>query len=279
MQTVDPTGQDWSDHEIDLIVADYFRMLEMELSGRSYVKAQHNAALQELTGRSRGSIEFKHQNISAVLMELGMPWIPGYKPMANYQAKLITGIERFIPKGISLLGVADTKSDKLLQEDSILYFEAPPAKASERAPLPSILARLIRKFDPAARDAQNRTIGKLGEERVLHSERIRLTQRGRDDLAKRVRWISDEEGDGAGYDILSFNLSGSERFVEVETTPGHQTTPFYLSENERSLSVEEPERFRIMRVYQCLQIPKAFVMKPPLEETIWLSPTQFRATF
>ena len=58
------------------------------------MKAQRNAALQELTGRSRGSIEFKHQNISAVLLRIGMPWIEGYKPMANFQRALVDGVER-----------------------------------------------------------------------------------------------------------------------------------------------------------------------------------------
>ena len=55
----DPTGLDWSDREIDLIVADYFDMLRMERAGDLYVKAERNRALQELTHRSRGSIEFQ----------------------------------------------------------------------------------------------------------------------------------------------------------------------------------------------------------------------------
>jgi len=63
----DVTGTDWSAGEIDLIVADYFDMFGKELTGQLVNKAERNRALQELTGRSRGSIEFKHQNISAVL--------------------------------------------------------------------------------------------------------------------------------------------------------------------------------------------------------------------
>jgi hypothetical protein len=64
----DVTGTDWSAGEIDLIVADYFDMFGKELTGQLVNKAERNRALQELTGRSRGSIEFKHQNISAVLV-------------------------------------------------------------------------------------------------------------------------------------------------------------------------------------------------------------------
>src|SRR5262245_41698973 len=114
MSSSDPTGTDWTEREIDLIVADYFEMLRMERTGQPYVKADRNRALQELTRRSRGSIEFKHQNISAVLYELGMDWISGYKPMPNYQNALIAGIERYIdhrhdalvaPEPINIQGV------------------------------------------------------------------------------------------------------------------------------------------------------------------------------
>ena len=96
MSSEDRTGQDWSAAEIDLIVADYFAMRDMELRGERFVKSQRNEALQALTGRTRGSIEFKHQNISAVLMKLGEPWIFGYKPMTNVQAALVAGVERFL---------------------------------------------------------------------------------------------------------------------------------------------------------------------------------------
>ena len=67
----------WSDSENDAIVADYFAMLADDLAGRSYNKAQHNRALQAKIERSRGAIEFKHQNISAGLIGLGESWIKG----------------------------------------------------------------------------------------------------------------------------------------------------------------------------------------------------------
>src|SRR5207237_352308 len=80
--------RDWSRDEVDLIVSDYFRMLRAELDGGSYSKAAHNRGLQPLLdGRSKSSIEFKHQNISAVLVGLGLPYIDGYKPARNYQRK------------------------------------------------------------------------------------------------------------------------------------------------------------------------------------------------
>lgn len=51
MNDQDPTGKDWNGGEIDLIVADYFDMLQLELSGHAFVKLHRNNALQEITGR------------------------------------------------------------------------------------------------------------------------------------------------------------------------------------------------------------------------------------
>ena len=86
----------WSEEENDLIVADYFAMLGSDLSGQSYNKAAHNRNLVERTGRSRASIEWKHQNISAVLKAIGEPWITGYKPAFNFQTTLIDAVLKWL---------------------------------------------------------------------------------------------------------------------------------------------------------------------------------------
>ncbi|MEQ9244377.1 MAG: DUF3883 domain-containing protein, partial [Nitratireductor sp.] len=166
-------------------------------------------------------------------------------------------------------------------EPAPLYIGSPPGLA----PLPAAetakhsLERLVRKFDPAARDERNRKLGKLGEERAFHSERLTLTAKGRDDLARRVRWVSEEDGDGAGYDILSFDAQGHERLIEVKTTTGHQTTPFYISQNERSFAEERPDAFRLLRLYDFSREPKAFEIAPPLDTALCLSPIAYRASF
>jgi hypothetical protein len=279
MSAADPTGSDWSQREIDLIVADYFAMLGMELRGETFVKAHRNAALQELTGRSHGSIEFKHQNISAVLLRLGLPWIAGYKPMANYQKALMDGIERLLDARHEALAIGVEPAAPGLAYEPALFFEPPPVLAAAEPAEPAALKRLVRKFDPAGRDARNRALGERGEERVFFSEHARLAAAGRADLARRVRWVAREDGDGAGYDILSFSAAGDERLLEVKTTTGHQTTPFYLTENERLLSVERPDEFRLVRLYDFARFPKAFRLAPPLEESVMLRPASYRATF
>ena len=272
------TGEDWSDQEIDLIVADYFAMLDMELNGEPYVKARRNAALQDLTGRSKGSIEFKHQNISAVLEVLERPWIPGYKPMRNFQRALLERVEEFLDH-------QDTGTTLLLPrkmefaEHGILFVGEAPKKIERPEASNPELARLVRKFDPALRDERNRQLGKLGEECVFNSERARLTTAGRTDLAEKVKWVSRDEGDGAGFDVLSFTDRGEERFLEVKTTVGSEQTPFYLSRNEKLFSEERQDAFRIFRLYDFARAPKAFEIAPPLESKLILETANYKASF
>jgi len=81
--------EDWSPEEVAATVEDYFSMLEDELAGRTFNKAQHNRALQaRLNGRTKAAVELKHQNISAVLHKLGYVFIKGYKPKGNIQRSL-----------------------------------------------------------------------------------------------------------------------------------------------------------------------------------------------
>lgn len=278
MSINDPTGTDWDDREVDLIVADYFEMLAKELSGEPFVKAARNVALQKLTGRTHGSIERKHQNVSAVLRKLGMRRIAGYKPLSNFQRTLLDAIERFLDKRGEIILSAEALTSGFAESASP-FFELPPLITPADLNEPTAMKRLVRKFDPAARDARNRLLGKQGEEKILLSERSRLNGVGRSDLARRVKWISQEEGDGAGFDILSFGEDGKERLLEVKTTGGYQLTPFFLSENERSLSQERPDAFRLVRLYNFHRQPRAFELVPPLESSVLLRPAIYRASF
>src|SRR5438045_1474870 len=99
-------GTVWEDDELDEIVSDYFTMLDAELTGRAYVKLRHSSALMQQIERSHRSVEFKYQNISAVLDELGLPWIPGYKPKENYQNALFPAVDRYLSKNPGIFELA-----------------------------------------------------------------------------------------------------------------------------------------------------------------------------
>jgi hypothetical protein len=272
----DGEHKDWTDEELDLIVADYFLMLGDEASGVHYNKAEHNRLLRSHIDRSKGSIEFKHQNISAVLLELGLPRIKGYLPAANYQNAIIVAIDRYLSQNPIALHPEYAVSG--LTERPSLFIGTPPALLPIVPRKPDI-ERLVRKFNPVERDFRNRKLGREGEELVFHFERQRLQQLDRPDLAKKIRWISEELGDGAGYDILSFDGKGKERLIEVKTTVGSETTPFYITRNKLSLSSERPDAFRLCRVFEFSVHPRMFELNPPLDKLVHLSPLSYEASF
>lgn len=128
------------------------------------------------------------------------------------------------------------------------------------------------------RDLRNRTLGRAGEEFVLELERRQLAGAGRQDLSRKVRWIADEEGDGAGYDVLSFAPTGQERLLDVKTTNGSAGTPFFLSRNELEVAKERREDWRIYRVHLFATSPKIFTLAPPLDAVLRLRPELWRAS-
>jgi len=271
----DVTGTPWTDGELDAIVADYFAMLEADFAGRSYVKAHHNEALRQQIGRSRGSVEYKHQNISAVLLELGMDWLPGYKPAVNYQNALVDAIDRYLSVH-ALLMEQPTPAYRPDLPKTVFVSPPPLLLGAQKTPR---LNQLVRKFDPVERDRLNRALGRAGEEFVLQVERERLSNAGMRQLARKVRWITEEEGDGAGYDILSFDQSGQKRLIEVKTTNGVATTPFFLSRNEHATAAARADQWRLYRVHRFAKEPRIFKIAPPLEKSLILQTESWRATF
>jgi hypothetical protein len=270
-------GTHWQGDELDAIVADYFDMLEADLSGRPYVKLRHSQALMAKIGRTHRSIEFKHQNISAVLDELGMSWIPGYIPKRNYQNAVFDAIERYLTQHPEILDRVPVPQTEALPPSTV-FVDAPiPSAAVE--PIPERLRRLVQKFDPVERDYRNRSLGKAGESFVVDLERRQLSEADRRDLASKVRWVAAEDGDGAGYDVLSYDRTGRTRLIEVKTTNGSARTPFYLSRNERNLAEERPAEWRIYRVHLFAKDPHVFTIAPPLETSVNLCPETWRAFF
>lgn len=273
-----PNGP-WTDDENDLIVADYFAMLNKDIAGQNYNKTQHRRDLLPLLNeRSESSIEFKHQNISAVLKGLGETWIPGYQPAFNFQTTLVDAVARWLATNPawqqSFAGAIDAPGDFLIPiGTSPTLSNQPPPNESEQ------MLRLGQKFDVAGRDERNRALGHAGEERVLAHERAFLKSHGRNDLAGKVRWVSKEDGDGAGYDIASFALDGRNRLIEVKTTNGWERTPFFITRNERRVSEELRSEWLLFRLWNFSRAPQAFEIRPPLEAHVSLEATVFQANF
>lgn len=277
-------ASNWTDEQNDAIVADYFAMLAHDIAKRPYSKAEHNRRLQPVIGRPRGSIEFKHRNISAALKGLGEDWIPGYKPAVNFQDSLVDAVVRWLDRHPNWLTPADrvgtSAPPMTLREQEILWIGPPPTHSN--APPPDELEQmtaLALKYDVAERDAHNRALGRAGEERVLAHEHASLVAAGRTDLAEHIRWVSHVDGDGAGYDIKSFETDGSDRLIEVKTTNGWERTPFHITRNELQVADAHRDEWKLVRLWNFVREPRAFELRPPLEAHVSLMATSYQASF
>jgi uncharacterized protein DUF3883 len=269
----------WSREEVELAVSDYLSMLALEAAGSAFNKADHNRELRRhLQSRSKGSVEFKHQNISAILAELGLPYIQGYKPRSNVQELLRDVVVATVTaRQRDLEQVIDDLEEVRLQAPPV-YTAALIVEPPEVIEIPHCpRTRASRKCDWAARDEQNRTLGRAGEEWVFGFEKFRLTDVGRGDLAARVFWRSNVVGDGDGYDIDSFEREEAPRYVEVKTTNGPATTQFLVSPNEVECSREKGDAFCLYRVFDFRGTPRVFILRGDLDRHVSLSPASFRA--
>ncbi len=274
---------DWTDAQNDAIVADYFAMLADDIVGKPYSKAEHNRLLQVAIDRPRGSIEYKHQNISAVLKGLGEDWIPGYKPAFNFQASLVDAVVRWLGQHSEWLApvvrAGPYHALPAFSEASALWIGPPPTHRNLPPPVElEQMNSIARKYDVAERDARNRALGRAGEERVLAHEHANLRAAGRTDLASKIRWTSHVEGDGAGYDIESFEPDGNRRLIEVKTTNGWERTPFHITRNELDIAEACREVWRLVRLWNFAREPRAFELRPPLDAHVSLMATSFQAT-
>ena len=268
----------WTDDENDLVVADYFKMLSANLSGQSYSKAEHWRRLMNRLGtRSKRAIEFKHRNISAVLEGFGELWLQGYRPAYHFQASLEDAVARWLKCHPDWL-----VSVPAIESADAVPLRVEPAPTLRNHPLPDgheRVSRIAEKYDVAGRDERNQALGLFGECLALAHERAVLTGAGRADLARDVRWVSQEDGDGAGYDIASFTPDGAIRLLEVKTTKGYARTPFWISRNKLAVARERRDEWRLFRLWDVSRTPRAFELVPPLEAHVSLMATQFQADF
>lgn len=277
---------DWTDKENDLIVEDYFDMLATELANQRLVKAHHRRSLwPKLNGRSEGSIEFKHQNISAVMLGLGEPRIEGYKPATRFQMSLVDAVLRRKAKNQDWTQSVEIRKQKAnepyseLAEPETIWFGPPPTHTNQPPPVDlDLMAAIGRKCDVAERDERNRNLGEAGERLVFDYEKSKLRSLGRSDLADKVRWTSKEIGDGAGFDIESFDDHGEIMLIEVKTTNGWERTPFHISRNELAVAEENHDSWHLYRIWNFVRKPNAFFIRPPLQAHVALTPTSFLAS-
>ena len=277
--------EEWSKIECEAIVADYIDMLVKELCGIDYSKTEHRHLLQrKLNNRSEGSIEYKHQNISAVLLKAGHTYIQGYKPAWNYQNLLQ---EVVLNKLAQLSNEVRLAEDKLLEKDipdQIVtdwhsVFVEPPEK-SGRIRVKEHRGIISKPTDYSEREGRNRKLGQKGEQFVIEFEKQRLLELGREDLIPDLEWTSKEGGDGLGYDIRSFEgKTDEELFIEVKTTNAGKYQPFFITSNEVEFSEKNYNNYSLYRVFNFVHDPKIFSLTGLITKHVDIAAKLYKATF
>jgi hypothetical protein len=250
-------------------------VLERERQGERIVKAELYKRLAPEVGRSAKSIEWKLRNVSAVLEELGIAWIPGLLPAHNYQDALVDAVGAQLGANPQLLTDPAVAKPRFAAAEMPVLVDPPAFANSDRDERPEALRRLVSRYDPAERDELNRSLGRAGERMVVEFERERLWRAGHDDLAAKVRWVSDLDGDHLGYDVRSFEPNGEERLMEIKTTNGHARTRFWLSANQCEVAASNPDTYRVRRIYHFRNGARMFDVKPPLEVGLLLKADKY----
>lgn len=87
---------DWTDEELRAAVSAYFEMQEKHASSQPFNKKQYYRDLSATYGRTEKAFEYRMQNISFVLSQMGRDWLPGLVPAKNVGTSVAAGIQRII---------------------------------------------------------------------------------------------------------------------------------------------------------------------------------------
>lgn len=260
-------------------------MLGKELREEHYNKAEHNRRLQNLlSGRTRGSVERKHQNISAVLIELGYPYIDGYKPLGNYQELLARVVQERLSQDTELRQVVESTVAAGVEDAptiSDLLSIVVPSPARDRD-FSQVYDRPVTRVARPHRnyleiEARNQSLGRAGEELVVRFERERLCRAGKRNLADRIDHVARTQGDGLGYDVRSFEDDGRDRLIEVKTTRFGALTPFFASRTEVEVSEERQREYQLYRLFSFRAEPRLFSLEGSLRNSCRLQPFTYSA--
>lgn len=266
----------WTDKQNEAMVATYLEYLRYDLEGHRRRSGEFLRVASERTGRSEGGCSMKASNISFLVSELDIPPLSGFKPLPHIQPKLrevvAAGVENSGIREVALRA-AESKPEPVAAEPSGKQVEPPTGiKVVQSARRGTGQHR-----DYASVEAQNRKLGLEGELAVLTLIKKQLADAGRDDLADRTEHVSVTQGDGLGYDILTYDASDDEPlYVEVKTTERPKSWPFLVSAGEVRASAELGDRFRLYRVCDWgSERFSYYVLEGSLETSCNLVPTTY----
>ena len=205
----------------------------------------------------------------------------GENEPVNFNWQLINWpIENNVLEALNIKLEPGLDIEKNIQEEKFILSEAPEKKQKKkRNGVKKAKFKQLKIYNNPENDKKLKDIGDKGELYILEYEKERLKKLNKTQLAENIKHVS-ALNDSAGYDILSYNDDGSERFIEVKTTKGPIGTDFYISPGELKFS-KENKNFFIYRVYEFVpdkMIGKIYIKQGNVDENFNLTPLQYKVS-
>jgi hypothetical protein len=181
---------------------------------------------------------------------------------------------------IAVSSLVEKSADKPTNIGDILSIQVDPptpAKRQDAVYENRQTPRVVARKNYLEQEARNQSLGRAGEELALEFEYQRLWRTGKKTLAERIEHVSKSQGDGLGFDILSFEPDGRERLVEVKTTRFGSLTPFFASTNEVKASDMRSAEYHVYRLFDFNENPQLFILNGSIRSTCTLEAVQYRA--
>lgn len=269
----------------EVLVQNYFIMLDAELHGELYSKADHrNRIMQELGARDTDEIDLAHRHVSAALAETGLPFSDAFPPKEACPPEIEKAVHVFIEANPDLVealwidAVPPASSIPVELDDSRAHWVAAPEQTGFKPTGRSAWHPAgVNEIDYRMRESWNRNLAIAGERFVLAYERARLREAGLKEQVDKVAWQSQTFGDSFGYDIRSLEDDGSERLICVKTTNYGARFPFTLTDSELQRARENPGNFHVYRVFQVSRGARLYVLSGSALLKDSLEPVVFRA--
>jgi hypothetical protein len=212
------------------------------------------------------SLHGKYERSNIACIEYDLTDLPAEEVLQRDLQDILALYDQLYIKGGSHLDKEQSIQDASIStsgKPTISFYT--PRKKKERRKSSSTNAGSRRR----SKDAKK--IGDAAEKIVLEFEKDRLNKAGRTDLAEKIIWVADEKKSFPGYDILSFEEDGTERWIEVKGTKSDRMSSLELTDNEYRCALEAPRG-----MYHIYIVTKVFrntssieIMKDPVMAIPW----------
>lgn len=272
----------WTKPELQSLVGAYFQILNENLLDPAKIDlSPMDRFLERYPNRSKKTLDFGFCQISSVLACHNMPYLLGFDPVARFSNLLehfvITEIENHPELDNRFLNFciwSPNQATKVIPGELLATCPDPsnPAIDSESA---------FQFSKPNYLEIEQKitVLKNAGEDIVIAFEKWRLHLEGKGKLADQVVAVRNTGTQDMGYDVLSKNVDGTNRYISVKTTKLGKYTPFVYSNQERNRSIKHGENYHTYRVFDLAAEPRMFIAEGNLDGHANVKPVMFQANF